>query len=159
MTDTFMVTDSDPRDSLSQDQVLMEWQRTKDRLAEAKEQEMDWREYVVKRAFPDAAEGTQTQELGNGYKLKATIKYNYKLLDNDKVRNCLDRIKKIGNKGTFVADRLVSWTPNFLLTEYRELELAETDEAKAMLKICHEMLEISEAAPTVSITAPKKART
>lgn len=149
---------ADPRDSLTRDEVLTQWQAAKDQLASLKEIELDWRKYVVKRAFPNATEGTNTVELGNGYSLKANVKYNYKLLDNDKVRDCLDRIAKIGNKGTFIADRLVSWHPAFLLQEYRELELAETDEAKAMLKICHEMLEISTAAPSVSIVEPKKVK-
>ncbi len=147
---------ADPRDRLSRDEVLLEWQKAKDLLASAKEKEMTWRKYAVARAFPDATEGTNTEPLGNGYNLKAVVKYNYKLLDNDKVRDCLSRIAKIGNKGSFVAERLVSWTPNFLLTEYRELEAAETDDAKAMLRICNEMLEISEAAPTLSIVAPKE---
>ncbi len=156
MTTTDTLIKPDPRDTLSRDEVLLKWQSAKDLLAEAKENEMNWRKYAVKRAFPVMEEGTNTQPLGNGYMLKAVAKRNYKLLDNDVVRSCLARISKIGNKGSFVAERLVSWTPNFLLTEYRELEAAETDDAKAMLRICHEMLVIDEAAPTLNIVAPKE---
>jgi hypothetical protein len=52
----------------------------------------------------------------------------------------------------------VSWTPNFLLTEYRALSETDTQEAKDILRIVHEMLEITDAAPAVSIVEPKKAK-
>ena len=145
----------DPRDLLSQDDVLVAWNNARTLLAEVKQQELEWRKYVVKRAFPNADEGTNTTELGNGYTLKANVKYNYRLLDTDTVEKCLARIAKIGNQGSFIADRLVSWTPNFLLTEYRTLSEADTQEAKDILRIVHEMLEITDAAPTVSIVEPK----
>jgi hypothetical protein len=145
----------DWRDSLSQDIVLMRWDTAKKALVQAKEEEMKWRKYVVQRAFPAAEEGTNKIELGNGYELKAVIKYNYKLIDNNTVEKCLDQISKIGNKGSFIADRLVSWTPSFLVTEYRALQEADTEETKLILKICNEMLVITEAAPTVTISEPK----
>lgn len=145
-------------DKLSRDEVLVLWQQTKTDLEEAKQLEMDMRKYVVSRAFPQAEEGTNTAELGNGYSLKAVVKYNYNLKDNITVKNTLTRIAQIGNSGTFVADKLVSWSPSFLLTEFRMLEsnAAEgSEEAKAILKEVHSMLNVTEAAPTLSIKAPK----
>lgn len=155
MSETLTAPAIDPRDTWTQDQCLMQWETLKRRLADAKEAEMDMRKYVVKRAFPNASEGTNTVDLGNGYSLKAAVKYNYRLLDNDKVNNCLDRIRKVGNQGTFIADRLVSWSPHFLLTEYRELQETDTEENKTILRIVNEMLEITDAAPTLDIKAPK----
>jgi len=155
---TLTETAIDPRDSWTQDQCLMHWQTLQRQLADAKEAEMDMRKYVLKRAFPQRQEGTNTVNLGNGYTLKAAVKYNYKLRENDIVEKCLDRIAKVGNQGSFIAERLVSWTPSFLLTEYRALQEADTPDAKAILNICYEMLEISEAAPTLTIAEPKKAR-
>ncbi len=150
---------ADPRDVLSRDAVLLSWQQCKDALEAAKANEMSWRKYVVKRAFPNPTEGTNTVELGNDYKLKAVIKYNYKLdADNEKIERGLDAIKAIGNQGAFIADRLVSWTPNFLVTEYRNL-LAQKDdgseEAKKILAIINDFLTINEGAPTVEIKSPK----
>ena len=145
-------------DAKGQDDVLMEWQRLKEVLASAKEAEMEFRKYVVKRAFPQADEGTNTLELGNGYQLKAGIKYNYNLADNATVEACLAEISKIGNEGSFIADRLVSWTPNFLLTEYRKIEEdASKDDktAKEILKHITKMLTITDAAPTLEIKEPK----
>jgi len=150
---------SDPRDLLDRDQVLMQWQVAKDAIEKAKAAEMEWREYVVKRAFPQKQEGTNTLELGNGYELKAVVKFNYNLADNQTVDKVLDDISKIGNEGTFIAERLVSWKPSFLLTEYRALQAsAESGSAIAqqILAKIGEMLTVTDAAPTVSIKEPKR---
>jgi hypothetical protein len=150
---------ADPRDLLDRDAVLLNWQEAKLALEKAKVAEMDWRKYIVKRAFPNPEEGTNTAELGNGYELKAVIKYNYKLdADNEKIERGLDEIRKTGNQGAFIADRLVSWTPNFLVTEYRNLQAQADDgseEAKKMLNIVNSFLTIDEGAPTLNIKEPK----
>lgn len=149
----------DPRDNLDRDSVLLAWQQAKEVLEAAKANEMDWRKYVVRRAFPNPNEGVNTFDLGDGAKLKATVKFNYKLdADNEKIERGLDEIKSIGNQGAFIADRLVSWTPNFLLTEYRNLQAQADDgseEAKKMLKIVNDFLTITEGAPTLEIKEPK----
>lgn len=158
MTNWNDYTPPDPRDSLDRDQVLAQWQKAQNDLAKCKEQEMDWRKYVVKRAFPTPSEGTNSFDLGNGKELKAVVKYNYSLADNSIVEKTLDDIAKIGNQGAFIADRLVSWSACFLLTEYRELQERAKDsvEAQEILAKVGEMLTVSEAAPTVSIKESKK---
>lgn len=145
----------DPRANLTNDQVLAAWEHSKTVLENAKEAEIEWRKYAATRHFQQPAEGVNTLELNNGYKLKYTRKLNYKLLDNDTVDKCVDRIAKI-DKG--IAERLISWTPNFLLTEYRKLEEDNSEEARQMLSLCHAMLVIDEAAPTLKIAEPKKAK-
>lgn len=145
-------------DSKSQDEVLIEWDRLKKLLADTKAKELDYRKYVVSRAFPTAEEGTNKIELENGYQLKAVVKYNYKLAENKIVEDGLDKLAAIGNSGQFIAERLVSWTPNFLLTEYREIQKQAEDgsaEAKQMLQVITSFLTISEAAPTLDIVEPK----
>jgi hypothetical protein len=140
------------------DGVLMFWQDTKVLLEQMKSLEMEIRKIAVKLTITQPKEGMNTVELGNGYVAKAQIKYNYKLSDNDTVDTCLERIRKIGNEGSFIADRLVSWTPNFLLTEYRNLqEQAKKGDrtAQEILKIVPEFLTISEASPTLEIKPPK----
>ena len=150
-----------PWDALNQDQLLMLWDGKKKALSDAKEAEIELRKYIVKRAFPTPKEGTNTIELGNNYELKANIKFNYKLADNKIVENCLDRIALMGNLGPFVAERLVSWSPSFLLTEYHNLQEQAKDGdkfASDVLKIVNEMLEITDASPTLEIKEPKKKR-
>ncbi len=148
-------------DSKSQDDILVEHQRMQSELVSLKARELDFRKYIVDRCFPTKEEGTNTLELGRGFELKAVVKYNYKLLDNDIVEKGLAKIASIGNQGAFIADRLVSWTPNFLTTEYRKLQddaEAGSNEAKEILKLVTEFLEIKEAAPTLTIKEPRKSK-
>lgn len=157
--DTFKnPTPSSPWDAMNEDQLLMEWDKLKKSIEVIKATEMDLRKHIVNRAFPKKEEGMNTKELGNGYELKAGVKFNYNLADNDTVENCLAKVASLGNQGPFIADRLVSWKPSFLLTEYRQLE---EDKEKGnqfaieVLKAIEPMLTISEAAPTLEIKEPK----
>jgi hypothetical protein len=147
-----------PWDAMSQDELLLLHMDLKKAIEDAKEKELELRKYIVKRAFPKASEGMNTQELGNGYQLKAQVKYNYTLAENKTVEECLDKIAALGNEGTFIADRLVSWKPSFLLTEYRELIKLSNEGSKFandVLVIVNQMLTISEATPTLEIKEPK----
>lgn len=149
---------TNPYDALDQDALLMLHKQMQDDIASLKEKEMELRKYIVNRAFPKKEEGTNTLELGNGYELKAVVKYNYRLADNEIVEKTLEEIAKCGNSGAFIADRLVSWTPNFQKGEYNKLndEAAAGDEnAKKILKLVSIMLEITDAAPTLAIKEPK----
>lgn len=150
---------ANPLDRLSRDELLIKWNACKADIEKAKAAEMEMRKYIVSRAFPDKQEGTNTLELGEGYELKANIKFNYNLADNDIVESTLNEIAAVGNEGQFIAERLVSWTPSFLLTEYRKLqEDAEKDspQAKQILNLVNKMLTIKDVAPTLSIKEPKK---
>jgi hypothetical protein len=144
-------------DKLSQDELLTMHLKLKQQVEKAKADEMELRKYIVNRAFPEKHEGTNTLELGNGYELKAGIKFNYQLADNDIVERTLDAIAKVGNTGPFIADRLVSWKPSFLLTEYRNLTDAapHSAEAQEILALVGNMLTITDAAPTLEIKEPK----
>lgn len=146
-----------PYDAMTQDQILMKWQEMKEDIEKAKEREMEMRKYIVKRAFPEKKEGMNTAELGAGYQLKAAVKYNYTLdPDIEKIEKALDAIEQIGNRGSFLAERLVSWKANFLVTEYRPLcEDDATEEEKKIKAIVDSILTISEAAPSLEIKEPK----
>lgn len=146
--------------SLDKDGMLMLWQKSKADLTDVKEREMEYRKICATFLVPEKTEGTTNVELGNGYTAKVVNKYNYKLdSDNDKVWAALEKIEAVGNQGKFIAERLVSWTPNFLKTEYTTLqdEAAKgSQDAKTILAIIDgEMLTITEAAPTLDIKEPK----
>lgn len=145
---------------LNKDGMLLLWQKSKDMLTKWKELEIEWRKVCAEFLVPEKTEGTVNVELGAGYKAKVVHKYNYKLdSDNNKIWSALDKIGSIGNQGKFIAERLVSWTPNFLKTEYTTLQEEAANgsqDAKAILAIVEkEMLTITEAAPTLSIVEPK----
>lgn len=148
--------------TIDRDGILQLWQKTKEDLETVKAAEMAIRKVAVKLTVPIPREGMNNVELGNGYIAKAQIKYNYNCKTNDEVEKALSKISKIGNEGSFIADRLVSWTPNFLLSEYRELqEKSNNGDRTAMeiLKIIPEFMVITEAAPTLEIKPPKDKRT
>ena len=158
MNNIWPVQSINPYDAMDQDALLMRWAALKKAVEAAKEQEMELRKYIVTRAFPNADEGTNTIELGNGYKLKAVVKYNYNLADNDTVEAGLDAISKIGNDGKFIADRLVSWKPSFLKTEYTQLLDDKSKGSKIasdILDVVTTFLTIKDAAPTLDIVEPK----
>ena len=144
---------------IDKDGMLMLHQRTKEKLDHFKSLEMEYRKVCAKILVEKPKEGMNTVELGNGYQAKVGIKYNYKLdSNNDKVWEGLEKIEKIGNQGKFIAERLVSWTPNFLLSEYRKLQEEAQDgsqEAKQMLEVVNGFMTITEAAPTLEIREPK----
>jgi len=149
---------SNPWDAMNEDALLLLWNGKKAAIETAKAEEMELRKYIVGREFPKKQEGTQRKELGNGYELKAVVKYNYNLADNDTVEKCLDHISALGNEGPFIADRLVSWKPNFLKSEYNDLleRKSKGDErAIKILSIIDQMLTITEGAPTLDIVEPK----
>jgi len=148
--------------SLNKDGMLMLWRIAKDMLDQYKEAEMCYRKICAAFLVPEPIknEGINTVELGNGFQAKVGIKMNYKLAsDNDLVWAGLEKIEKLGNEGKFVADRLISWQPNFLLIEYRQLqEDAEkgSEFAKNALKEVSNFMTISEASPTLEIKKPKQ---
>ncbi len=149
---------SNPLDSMNEDALLLLWQQKKDAIEKARAEEMDLRKYIVCREFPKAAEGTNSKELGNGYTLKAVQKYNYNLADNDTVEATLEKLSNMGPSGAAISDRLVSWSPKFLLTEYRQLQEDKekgSQFASTALSVINEMLTIVEAAPTLEIKEPK----
>lgn len=148
------------------DGILMLWQRTQKILADAKLDEMDIRKIAVKVYVPQPKEGMNNVDLGQGYVLKAGISYNYNLdTDNIKIEKALDEIIALGNEGPFVAERLIKWTPSFLLTEYKLLQddvlnkdSSRFEFAKKVLKIIENILTITDAAPKLEIKEPKKSR-
>jgi len=150
---------SNPYDAMSEDQLLLEWDKKKEAIETAKAEEMELRKYIVKREFPKPKEGMNSKPLGsNGYQLKAAVKYNYNLADNDTVEATLEKLAGMGAAGSAIADRLVSWKPNFLKSEYRQL--CEDKEkgsqfAQTALNVIGEMLTIVEGAPELEIVAPK----
>lgn len=140
------------------DGVLMLWQQQQAALAAIKEDEIELRKVVVKLKVTQPKEGMNNVDLGGGFTLKAGIKVNYNLDDNEKVEAALDQIEAIGNEGSFIASRLVKWTADLSITEYRKLcEDAKTSSDKQkMLDILNTVLTTTDGTPSLEIKEPKK---
>lgn len=89
-------------------------------------------------------EGTQRVELGSGYKLKANVKIDRKVL-KDRVLGVLESMKKSG----MPTDDLINWEPQLNLKAYRALTAEQQ-------KVVEEALEIKPASPTLELEEPKK---
>ena len=132
-------------DKMDQNQLLTNWQKATTDLLIAKEHEMNMRKHIVGRLFPNAKEGTNNFNLGNGYKLTAIVKFNYKFESNDKVQEMIMEFERIGSD---ISARLVKWKPEPSITEYRKL----TGMSK---EIADKAIIITDATPSLEIKAPK----
>ena len=139
------------------DRLLLAWEESKKALEVAKEKEMEQRKAVVAFAFdPNKESGTERIELGNGYQAKAVKKVNYGFIKTEDgklnkaaIDKALAKIEKVGGAvGELIAERLVKWTPDLSLTEYKQLD-------EKFKKIIDEVIVTSESAPTLEIIAPK----
>ena len=133
---------------MDQNQLLMNWQKATTDLLLAKEYEMNLRKHIISRMFPNAKEGTNNFELGNGYKLTAVVKFNYKFESREKVSNMLQAFAGMGEEGITISRHLVKWQPEPSITEYRKL----TGQYKA---IADAAIIITDATPSLEIKAPK----
>lgn len=138
------------------DDLLVAWQGAKQKLDEAKELEAEFRKASVEFiSDPSKKSGTENIELGNGYKAKTVKKLNYGFvktddgkLDKKALDRALERIEKDGPVGELIAERLVKWTPDLSLSEYKLL----SDKYK---NIIDAVIVTTEGMPTLEIIEPK----
>jgi len=134
------------------DALLLQWEAAASALAKAKEIELNLRNEAVKAFFHDPgtleSEGTETLELGNGFKLKAVFKMSRRLAGIEQVNDALNKIEATGPEGKFIAERIVRWKP--------ELDKKEYDQLGPQCKsIIDTVLTISPATPALEIVEPK----
>jgi hypothetical protein len=137
------------------DRLLLAWEKAKKALEVAKEDEMKARKASVAFMFDETTTGTQKVDLGGGYVAKAVIKINYGFIKNEdgkvdkrRIEMALSKIEHNSAAGELIAERLVKWTPDLSLTEYKLL--SEKDR-----KIIDAVIITTDAAPTLEIVAPK----
>ena len=138
------------------DRLLVDWQAKKAALEVAKEAEMDARKLAVMFMHDPSKSGTtENVELGGGYKATMKVPVRYGFIQNadgktDKARieKALSKIEKTGQAGELIAERLIKWTPELSLTEYKQLP----DNFK---KIIDDVIVTSEGTPTLEIKEPK----
>jgi hypothetical protein len=68
--------------------------------------------------------------------------------DKARIEKALSKIEKDGESGELIAERLVKWTPELSLTEYKQL----SDKYR---KIIDDVIITSEGTPTLEIKEPK----
>lgn len=138
------------------DRLLVDWQAKKDALEVAKEQELSARKASVMFMHDPSKSGTtENVDLGGGYKVVMKVPVRYGFIQNeagrvDKVRieKALSKIEKDGEVGELIAERLVKWTPELSLTEYKQLP-------EKYRKIIDDVIITSDGTPTLEIKGPK----
>lgn len=130
-------------------QLIVSWRNAQAALDEAKRLEIAYRKAVFEVQFPGHTEGTKRVELGGGYWLKAVGKLHYNLINNNgQTAAALSRIATAGPTGNLIATRLVKWSPELSIKEYRIL-------APEFKTIIDEALEVKPGAPALEIEAPE----
>lgn len=129
------------------DEMLLEQQKAAKLAKQYSERDKELRGMIYSMAFAGLEDGkTHNQPLGNGYKLKGKRPISYKLSGD--VDAALEAIAAIGNEGSFIADRLVKWTPSLSLTEYNGL----SDDMRKLIDPC---VTTTPGLPVIEVVEPK----
>lgn len=137
----------------STDALIEAWHDAEVELGILKEQEKELRLRVIANVFdPAVSEGTETRELGNGYKLKCTktVSVNIAAADVPALNEALDKIEAMDG-GKFIVERLVKWSPRMSKSEYTNLNAN-------MRGIIDDVVTIPPAAVKLEFVEPKAAK-
>lgn len=143
--------------TMEQQGLVAAWHRASGELAKAKKAEMELRVQVAVAIFPNAVIGTNNVDLPGGWLIKLVRKHNFSLkntVDGSETEKALDAIEAMGNEGPFIADRLVKWSPELSITEYKKLSKDSPGHVK-IKELIDSVLTVSDAAPALELVAPK----
>lgn len=120
-----------------QSKTLEAWRYASHQLTNWKTQESELRQQLAEQLFPNAKEGTNTLEIGNGWKLKLVAKTNYKVTGDERaVQN------------VHLQTNAIKMKPELSLAAYKLL----SDAHKA---IVDEVLTTSPGMPALELVEPK----
>lgn len=138
------------------DELLARWQSEKLLLDRAKADELKHRIDFVRFAFSkDKLEGTERIELHNGYVARGVKYLVYKFVSRNEgetaeeaLKGAIDALVESGPEGVFVARRLIRFTPELVVGEYKKLPTR-------LREIMDRVIEVREGTPTLEIIPPK----
>lgn len=133
---------------------LKQWNAAEQALTAAKAAEFELRIQIV-NALCEAKklEGTETLEIGNGWKLKACKKQNYTLTNKQgETERLLAAIAPIRQD---LAVALVQWKPDMAMKAYKEL-VGIVDTNPTIKEALAAALTIKPGAPTLELVAPEE---
>lgn len=137
--------------AVNRDDLLLNWKNAKDALETAKAVELALRQQVIDVEFSGhKEEGTETHNLGEGWKVKAVFKLNY-TVDKETIDDALTAIEETGPEGKFIAGRLIKFKPELAVSEYRLL----CDEHPEFKRIVDAALTIKPGTPSLELVPPK----
>ena len=132
------------------DQVRFErvlaWEKAKTAADIAAESEKRLRCSIIELDFADRVEGTNTIRLPDGRELKCVAAFEY-ATDADRAKSCIEKLRKIGNEGTFLADRLFTFKPSVAAGELKKL-------APQYRKVVDKLVDVKPKSPSLKIHEP-----
>lgn len=144
-----------PFDETARDILLKAWDDAKNVLERAKATEMDIRKAVFGYCFPQPKEGVNRIPLANGFALKASHKVNTNIIaSNDEVDKAEDAAAQLGNEGTFLFERIITWEAKFSKAEFKKLDPSSVVHI-GVKKLIEALIEDKPGSPTLEIEAPK----
>lgn len=130
--------------TISFSERLAVWYEMEINLGLLKAQEMTLRKELFAEAFPTPKEGTNKFSLPDGYVLDGQYKLDRKI-DVAAYTQLLPKLRE----AKIPVDKLLKWTPNLVISEYRTLD-------KESLHFFDQCLIIKPGAPAMEIVKPKK---
>ena len=125
---------------------ISNWQLLATKLKEIKGLEMSLRKEIIAELHPGAKKGTHNTKLKNGYKLKAVIKEETKII----LENLDNMLKTFKEEETGESlENVIIYKPTFSAKGYKELSLP----ARAIVDTA---LVVNSASPSLELVAPKE---
>lgn len=126
--------------------LALEWAAANEALQLAKTRELELRGQVVKACFEeDLVSGTTNLVLDRGYTLKANRRPSTKITDMIKFKAAIATLLKTGKVGKLLVTRLLKWTPEVSLSEFKKLSAEHA-------VIFKEAVEIALGSPSLELT-------
>lgn len=126
--------------------VVLKWFAANEVLRKARAEEMELRLAAIAAVYPpDILEhtGAFNAELVDESVLKCVIRANAKV-DGKKIKAALDKLRAIGADGVLLAERLVKWTPEASIAEFKKL----TDKQRRIFK---DVITVAGGAPSLEL--------
>lgn len=128
---------------------IQRWAETKAELDRVKARELEQRLALIAKHFADPPEeGTVAVDVGAGHELVATFALRYGLPNEELTRPVLDKMAKADPAGGELVKRLVKWTPELRISEWRKLP-------PKLAKLIAAIVKTPPATPTLELRSPK----
>lgn len=104
-------------------ELLDKWKTARSNLAQWAVYEAELRTLIVFEAGFPAEDGTHYFELAEGFRLQCVRRTNYTISkEKGALEGALLNITNMGEEGKFIAQRVIKYTPELVMKEYKDLQ-------------------------------------
>lgn len=138
-------------DTNTRDKLILDWQAATEQLAFWRDREKDLREQVVAAVWNRLPAGIHRQDLGAGYKLKATVRNHFRVqrqTEDSSLPPYANVMSALSRIPLDLANTIINWKPELSERVYKTLTADEK-------KIVNTFLVITESTPLLELELPK----